>query len=120
MDLSGLLEPIRLLDGYQGLRRSLAEERDLCRLVPLPHAARIPVAAALAVDLAMPVLYVVARSDRLLALAEELPAWEPALRVLTFPSPNALFYEVTPWGPRTIQQRIGVLAALTAAQDSNP
>jgi len=117
MDLSGLLEPIRRLEGYLALRRIVSDKTDLSRVAPLPHAARIPVAAALAVDLARPVLYVVARSDRLHALAEELPAWGPALRVLTFPSPNALFYEVTPWGPRTRQQRIGVLAALTAAQD---
>src|SRR3990170_3739066 len=65
MDLSGLLEPIRLLDGYQALRQSLTEERDLGRSVPLPHAARIPVAAALAGDLARPGLYGGARSGRL-------------------------------------------------------
>jgi transcription-repair coupling factor (superfamily II helicase) len=82
------------------------------------RAVRPAIAAALAVDSSLPMIYIVAHSDRLLALADELPAWAPELHVLAFPSPNALFYEVAPWGPRTIQQRVAVLAALSGAAEA--
>jgi transcription-repair coupling factor (superfamily II helicase) len=71
--------------------------------------------AALAADLARPILLLTARPDRLLTLQEELGSWASDLRVLTFASPSPLFYEKEPWGRRTIHQRIEVLAEL--AQD---
>lgn len=116
MDLSGLLDPIRQLEVYEKLLGNVAADRKQPSAVPLLRAARPAIAAALAVDTFRPVLYVVAHSDRLLALADELPAWAPGLDVRTFPSPNALFYEITPWGPRTIQQRVDVLAAVRGDQ----
>lgn len=119
MDLSGLLHPIRQLESYAGLLRSASSVRTQPLAAPLLRAVRPAVAAALSVDTSRPVLYVVAHTDRLLAVSDELPAWAPELRVRTFPSPNSLFYEVAPWGPRTIQQRVGVLAALSAAQEAD-
>lgn len=113
MDLSGLLDPIRALHGYSSLLRDIRDGRALPSSAPLMRSVRPAVAAALAVDSSLPVVYVVAHSDRLLALADELPSWAPELDVRAFPSPNALFYEVAPWGPRTIHQRVGVLAALS-------
>ncbi len=113
MDLSGLLDPIRDLQGYASLLRDVSDGRTQPSAAPLMRAVRPAVAAALAVDSSLPVVYVVAHSDRLLALADELPSWASELDVRTFPSPNALFYEVAPWGPRTIQQRVGVLATLS-------
>jgi transcription-repair coupling factor (superfamily II helicase) len=113
MNLSRLLDPIRGLQGYESLLRDVSDGGTQPLATPLMRAVRPAVAAALAVDSSLTVVYVVAHSDRLLALADELPAWAPELDLRTFPGPNALFYEVTPWGPRTIQQRVGVLAALS-------
>jgi transcription-repair coupling factor (superfamily II helicase) len=119
MDLSGLLEPIRLLPGYESLLRGVRDGRTRPMTAPLMRSVRPAIAAALAVDTSLPVVYVVAHSDRLLALADEVPCWAPGLDVRTFPSPNALFYEIAPWGPRTIRQRVGVLAAFSSDNRSS-
>jgi transcription-repair coupling factor (superfamily II helicase) len=119
MHLSGLLEPIRDLKGYQSLLRDVAAGRTQPLPTPLPRSVRPAIAAALAVDSSLPMVYVVAHTDRLLALADELSAWAPALDVRLFTSPNALFYEVAPWGPRTIQQRVAVLATLSGHPDDD-
>jgi transcription-repair coupling factor (superfamily II helicase) len=51
-----------------------------------------------------------------LTLAEEIPTWAPDLQPLLFREPNPLFYEKSPWGPRTIRSRLHALAALTEGQ----
>ena len=51
-------------------------------------------------------------------MAEEIPVWAPDLPLLSFPSPVPLFYETTPWGPRTIADRARILARLTTRKRS--
>ncbi|MCC7359339.1 MAG: transcription-repair coupling factor [Anaerolineales bacterium] len=117
MNLAGLLEPVGRLPEYQA---ALAALRRAAPSAPgfalrLPRAARTPVAAALSHDQPGPTLIIAARTDRAATVAEELAAWAPGARVLTFNEPNPLFYEYGAWGPRTIYARLNVLAALTGA-----
>jgi transcription-repair coupling factor (superfamily II helicase) len=81
--------------------------------IGMPRSIRPLIAAALAEDTSDPLIYVVSRRERFVTLTDELNAWSPDLHILPFPTPNPLFYERTAWGPRTIRQRISVLAALT-------
>ncbi len=115
MNLQALLATIRQAAGYQALLETLQRRESPAGALNLLRAARPAIAAALAEDLHRPVLYVASRSDRLLTLSEELPLWSPSLPILAFPDPNPLFYEIGPWGPRTLRQRVHVLAHLTAA-----
>jgi len=122
MILSGLLAAIRALPEYPGLLEHLsgsgAGKNSLA--LRLPRSARVPVAAAVTHSLGRPALYVVARSDRATTVAEELVAWAPETRVLTFGEPNPLFYEYVPWGPRTIVSRLAVLGELNAPAPDLP
>jgi len=104
MLLSGLLELIRAQSAF----RALAPGATL----GLPRSARPYVTAALAGQAEGPQLVVTARVERAHDLAEQLPAWDPNLRVLSFPEPNPIFYERAPWGPRTIRARLQVLAEM--------
>src|SRR5690554_7471977 len=101
MDLSGLLDILHTLPEYrrllEGITRGEAHREQPLGLI---RSARPFVAAALARDIApqtgdrdRPALIITARADRVHNLAEQLIAWCPDLRVLTFPEPNALFYE---------------------------
>ncbi|GAB4476543.1 MAG: transcription-repair coupling factor [Anaerolineae bacterium] len=113
MYLSGLLEPLRGHAAYRGL---LAELSDLQpgrpQTLGLIHAARAYVLAALALDTGRPLLVIGSRIDHAQNLAEQLLAWAPDLRVLTYAEPDALFYERTPWSMRAIRARLEVLATL--------
>ena len=113
MNLNPLLSQVTALPAYLQL---LDEHRTGWQAIPalgLPRATRPLIAAALASDLHQPVVYVVPRADRVLTLAEELAAWAPGLRILTFPEPNPLFYETAPWNAACIRRRVQVLAELT-------
>jgi transcription-repair coupling factor (superfamily II helicase) len=118
MDLSVLLDRLRASAAYQSLLSDLQTRPRVRGDLRLLRSARAPLAAALSLDLHRPVVVVVPRPDRLMVLAEELPAWAPATRVYPFPDPNPLFYERAPWGPRTLRQRVVAFAALT--QDVQP
>ncbi len=122
MMLSGLLASIRALPEYPNVLEHLsgAAAGPSSLALRLQRSARVPVAAALAHSLSQPVLYVVARTDRAATVAEELAAWAPDIRVLSFSEPNALFYEYAPWGPRTIVSRLGVLGELAAPPPDRP
>jgi len=50
----------------------------------------------------------------MIALIEEIPAWDPDLKILPFPDPNPLFYEQAAWSHSTIRRRVTCLASLTA------
>ena len=113
MDLSALLDRLRGSAAYQSLLVDLQTRPHVRGDLRLLRSARAPLAAALSLDLNRPVVVVVPRPDRLMVLAEELPAWAPATRIYLFPDPNPLFYERSPWGPRTLRQRVVALAALT-------
>ncbi len=115
MDLSPLLPKLRALPGYGDLQARL-RTGEAGQPERLPRAARPPIIAALAQDLPAPLVVIVARSDRMLTLTQELNAWAPRLEVATFPEPNPLFYERAPWGPRTRHQRAALLARLTAPE----
>src|SRR3990170_1679140 len=118
MDLLSLLGVLRGQAGYSSLLRQIAAGEPLPPSVRLPRSARPAFAAALAFDLRRVVLCLVARPDRMQVLAEEIPIWAPDLPLLTFPSPVPLFYETTTWGPRTIADRVRVLARLAALRDA--
>ncbi len=112
MNLSGLLSAIRAMPEYQAALNALTDERQRFGL-SVPRSARIPVMAALAEDAQRTVLILAARSDRALALAEEIGLWTLTSRIVRFDEPNPLFYEYDAWGPRTIRGRINTLATLT-------
>jgi transcription-repair coupling factor (superfamily II helicase) len=114
MDLSVLLKRLRASPAYQSLLGDLRSRPRVRGDLRLLHSARAPLAAALSLDLNRPVVVIVPRPDRLLVLAEELPAWSPDTRIYPYPDPNPLFYERAPWGPRTLRQRVVALAALSA------
>lgn len=72
--------------------------------------------AALARDSERPLVMVVDRPDRALALLEELMLWAPGLNLQHFAEPNPLPYERSAWGPRTRMQRLQALSALVTAE----
>ncbi len=112
MNLYGVLDVIRQQNAYRGLLASLsADGRDKVSL-GLIRAARAYVIAALATDMNRPTLIITARVDRAHNFTEQLLAWSPGLRVLTYAEPNPIFYERAPWGPRSTQARLEVLADL--------
>ena len=113
MNISSLLSHIRALPSYQQLLSDLKQDWQGMPTLGLSRATRPMIAAALALDLKQPVMYLLPRADRVLSLTEELTAWAPDLHVMTFPEPNPLFYETAPWGPATIRRRVQTLAALT-------
>jgi transcription-repair coupling factor (superfamily II helicase) len=84
----------------------------------LLRAARPPLLAGLARGLSRPIVVLTARAERALALRDELAAWDPLVEALIFSEPTPVFYELSPWGPRTIRERITALTGLTAASDS--
>jgi transcription-repair coupling factor (superfamily II helicase) len=122
MNLSGLLPALQTVPEYQrALGFLVSPGRAPGGLaLRLQRSARVPVAAALAHSWQRPVLYVVARTDRAAVVAEELAAWAPGTRLLTFSEPNPLFYEYAAWGPRTTVSRLGVLSALATSVPGQP
>ncbi|HET7009512.1 MAG TPA: transcription-repair coupling factor [Anaerolineales bacterium] len=116
MDIASLLTVLRSQSGYAWLVRQADSGGPLPAALHLPRSARSALAAGLALDLRRVVLLLVARSDRLQVLADELPNWAPELPVALFPSPVPLFYDPAPWGPRTISDRAAVLARLAKSK----
>ena len=113
MDLSALLDTLRALPEITPLVEAVMEGAATSQALRVPRSARPALAAAFAHGLGQPLLYLVTRTDRELVVQEELAAWSQPLPVLTFPEPNPLFYDCSPWGRRTIRQRAAVLANLT-------
>ncbi len=113
MDLSALLETLRALPEVGALVEAVIEGNAAPSALRVPRSARPALAATLAHSLGRPVVYLVTRTDRELVVQEELSAWSRSLPLLPFPEPNPLFYDCSPWGPRTIRQRAAVLAYLT-------
>ncbi len=120
MDLSSLCDRVRRIPEYEQLRQVMASGKEVQGPLLLPRAARVAVAVSLVRDLGRTALLLVPRNDRMLTLAEEIPSWDPELHLLTFPEPNPIFYEHTPWWPRTIQQRAAALAFITAKNEVEP
>ncbi len=78
----------------------------------LRRSARLPVLAAIYQELQRPILLLTDRSDRSLALNEELALWAPQANRLLFPEPTPLFYENAAWGEGTRRDRLMALTAL--------
>jgi len=116
MNLSHLLNIIRSHPEYSQMSE-LSSQRNIQALsLGIQKSVRAPIAAALTQEVKQPVVFLVSRTERMLTLMEEIPAWAPEVQIYPFPVPSPLFYEVAPWGPRTIRQRIHTLAALTIDQ----
>ncbi|MBN1439178.1 MAG: transcription-repair coupling factor [Anaerolineales bacterium] len=81
----------------------------------LPRAARPPLLAALARRSSIPILLLTPRSERAMLLRDEIAAWDPRVETLLYSEPTPVFYEQSPWGPRTVRERIAALAGLGAA-----
>ena len=109
-----ILERIRQLPPYQQLLADLPEPKEHNGL-GLPRAARLPVLAALQIDLQRPTLFVTDRADHALSLFDELGFWTQSPRYL-FSEPNPLFYEQAAWSANTRRERLQALSALAAYQ----
>jgi transcription-repair coupling factor (superfamily II helicase) len=110
-----LLDQFTALPAYQALLARLREgldTHDTVQGLGLPRAARLPLTARLHQDLARPVLLISNRSDRALAMFEELGFWMGEAGVHYFPEPNPLFYEKSGWGKGTRRDRLAVLTML--------
>jgi transcription-repair coupling factor (superfamily II helicase) len=122
MDLSHWL-PIFLEDPtFRDLMAALAppsspEGRSLS--LSLLRAARPPILAGVANRLGRPIVVLTARPERALVLRDEIGAWDPGVEPLIFSEPTPVFYEQSPWGPRTVRERITALAGLTAASSGS-
>lgn len=106
-----MLSLLRSLPEYQNL---LAEITDGVRLpgLGLPRAARLPVLAALQMDLERPVLLITDRSDRALTQLDELNFWLPDGKIQLYPEPTPLFYESAAWGTTTRRERLLAMTLL--------
>ncbi len=78
----------------------------------LLRSARLPVLAALCLDLNVPVLLLTDRADRASLLYDELRFWLPELPKLYFPEPTPMFYEKAAWGSLTRRDRLQTMATL--------
>jgi transcription-repair coupling factor (superfamily II helicase) len=121
MDLSRLLPFFQNDPRYRELLGALRSDSETVSVAPrsialgLMRAARPPLLAALARALPGPIVLLTARAERALALRDEIAVWDPDVEPLIFSEPTPVFYERSPWGPRTIRERIIALARLTDA-----
>ncbi len=106
-----LLDSIRQLSGYQKLVVALKSGQPQPGLA-LPRAARLPVLAALQIDLDQPFILVTDRADHALQLHDELAFWTSGAPCYLFSEPNPLFYEEAAWGTTTRRERLQTLTAL--------
>ncbi len=112
MDLSPLLSILFDTDSFRHLGKRLSSPPDRPLALALLRAARPPLLAALARQKAEPIVLLTAHAERALAYRDEIRAWNPGLEPLIFAEPAPLFYETSPWGPRTVRERITCLARL--------
>jgi len=113
MNLETLLAILHSHPDYRHLVEALREGATL-QGIGLMRAARLPLVAALHASLNRPLIWVVERADRALALYDELALWlgkRETARFL-FPEPNPLFYERAAWGNLTRKERLQALSAL--------
>ncbi|HTP02902.1 MAG TPA: transcription-repair coupling factor [Anaerolineales bacterium] len=108
--MESVLQNIRELSPYKQLLSDLQSRRERQGL-GLPRAARLPVLAALHMDLPRPILFITDRADHALSLYDELGFWLQSPRYL-FSEPNPLFYEQAAWSASTRRERMQTLAAL--------
>ncbi|MGE5072835.1 MAG: transcription-repair coupling factor, partial [Anaerolineae bacterium] len=112
--MESVLQRIRELPPYKGLLTELSKRKERPGLA-LPRATRLPIIAALHLDLERPILFVTDRADHALSLYDELGFWLQSPRYL-FSEPNPLFYERAAWTANTRRERMQALAALASYQ----
>ncbi len=78
----------------------------------LLRSARLPVLAALCLDLHVPILLLTDRADRASLMYDELHFWLPDIPTLYFPEPTPMFYEKAAWGSLTRRDRLLTMATL--------
>ena len=101
-----LLESLRQFQHKSGERHGLG----------LPRTVRLALLARLQLDLKVPILLLTNRSDRALALFDELSFWLPEGNKFYFPEPNPLFYEAMAWSERTRLDRLNVFSHFARQQ----
>ncbi len=106
-----MLDLIRALPGYHSLLRDM-ELRHAVPGLGLLRAARLPLLAAIHLDLNVPILFITDRTDRALMILDELSFWLKGETPVYFPEPNPLFYEQASWGTATRRDRLQALASL--------
>jgi transcription-repair coupling factor (superfamily II helicase) len=111
MALSKLVELIG--QSFQPVIEDLRAGQRLAAL-GLRRAARLPFLAALHGELQRPLVFLTDRTDRALAMYEELSLWAPQAVRLFFPEPTPLFYENAAWGEHTRRERLTALTTLAA------
>lgn len=108
-----MLEIIRSLTAYQQVLSSLKSGRSVASL-GLMRQARLPMLAALHLDLNIPLMLITDRSDRALTILDELSFWMKQKDVQFFPEPNPLFYEQAAWGAVTRRDRLQGMTRLAS------
>ena len=78
----------------------------------LSRAARLPILAALSLDLNIPILLVTEKNDKALVMMDELGFWLPNRPRYHFSEPTPLFYEPAAWGAVTRRDRLQALTSL--------
>lgn len=116
MNLSGL---VPLLERVPAYRTLLASEDSQPQA--LLHAAHPAVIAGIAKMRSQPVVFLTARSEMAIQLADRLDAWLPLVNdetppVYLFAEPDALPYERISWSSETRQRRLTTLAALQSRE----
>ena len=113
MKLTGLLDLSPSLPGFAELVASLRAAAPGNSPLPIYHAARPFVVAALARELNQPLVIITPRTVRARQWVDELRTWLPdEVPVHNFADPDALPYERIPWAPETRQRRLEALAGL--------
>ncbi|HDD24543.1 MAG TPA: transcription-repair coupling factor [Chloroflexi bacterium] len=120
MNISGLLVVWDRLEPYRALREDLKRGNTPPPL-GLLRATRPALLAALARDLARPIVIIAGTVERAKELTQSLRDWMPdPARVLRFAEPPTLFYERAPWPEEVISNRMYALSALFGWQPDAP
>jgi len=106
-----MLDIIRKQTGYQRVLDAIKVGQQAPTL-GLVRSARLPVLAALCIDLNVPILLLTDRSDRAALMFDELGFWLPGFPRVYFPEPTPMFYEKAAWGGLTRRDRLQALSTL--------
>jgi transcription-repair coupling factor (superfamily II helicase) len=85
---------------------------DSCTNLSIRRSAHLPVVAALHRELPRSFLIITDRADRVMTLFDELTLITPETSLFSYPEPNPIFYENSPWGETTRRDRITILTHL--------
>jgi transcription-repair coupling factor (superfamily II helicase) len=114
--MNQILERVQKVSGYQALLTALAGPVKEPISLALMRAARLPVLAALHRSTSHPILLITQKTDRAMALFDELSIWLPEASRFFFPEPSSLFYENLPWTEEVRRDRLLTLTNLISLQ----